>query len=94
MVGAQGRTYLDVMDDMTSSFKEKGWEIRNDSHKIDDELLVYKCTLHCKWRYLCDCDATIEIQNVPPLHKFQVMWYNKAKSHSVQEDSNVFETYF
>ena len=38
--GAQGRTYLDVIDDTTSSFKEKGWKIRNNSHKIDDELLV------------------------------------------------------
>jgi len=44
----QGRTYRDIMDDKTSSLKEKGWKVRKDSYRVDDDLLVYRCTLHCK----------------------------------------------
>jgi len=41
----QGRTYRDIIDDKTSSLKEKGWKVRKDACKVDDDLHVYRCTL-------------------------------------------------
>ena len=60
----QVRTYRDVIDDKTSSLKEKGWKVGKDCYKVDDDLLVYRWTLYCKWRDVCDCNATTKIESL------------------------------
>ena len=83
----QGRTYRDVMEDKTSSLKEEGWKVRKDS------CTVYRRTLYCKWRDVCDCDAIIKIEFVPPLTEFYILWYTSATAHGISEESNSFYTY-
>ena len=89
----QGRTYLDVMQDKSSSLQEQGWKIRKDAYKVDHDLLIYKCTLYCKWRDVCDCNAIIKIEFVPPLKEFHILWYTSATAHGILEASNSFSSY-
>jgi len=93
LCGDETQGVRDVMGDKTSSLKEKGWKVRKDSYKVDDDLLVYRCTLYCKWRDVCDCNAIIKIEFVPALKEFHVMWYTLATSHGISESSYSFETY-
>ena len=68
---------------------------RKEGHacKVDDDLHVYRCTLYCQWRDICDCNAIIKIEFVPPLKEFHILWYTSATAHGISEESNSFYNY-